>query len=136
MGVPASALTRKFTGKERDAESGLDNFGARYNASSLGRFTTPDPLYIEARRLADPQRLNLYAYARNNPVTITDPTGLDVALNCDTKQNCRKAVDSLKQPKGCSVQSRTRQGWQTPRCKGERGEELEQGGECVDGRHQ
>jgi RHS repeat-associated protein len=38
----------KVTGKERDAESGLDNFGARYDASSLGRFMTPDPLYIEA----------------------------------------------------------------------------------------
>ena len=34
----------KFTGKERDAESGLDNFGARYDASSLGRFMTSDPL--------------------------------------------------------------------------------------------
>jgi RHS repeat-associated protein len=32
----------KFTGKERDSESGLDNFGARYHASSLGRFMTPD----------------------------------------------------------------------------------------------
>ncbi len=36
--------THKFTGKERDSESGLDNFGKRYNASSLGRFMTPDPL--------------------------------------------------------------------------------------------
>ena len=32
----------KFTGKERDSESGLDNFGARYNSSSLGRFMSPD----------------------------------------------------------------------------------------------
>jgi RHS repeat-associated protein len=36
----------KFTGKERDTESGLDNFGARYNASSLGRFMSPDPVGI------------------------------------------------------------------------------------------
>ena len=90
----------KFTGKERDAESGLDMFGAGYYGSSLGRFMTPDPLYIEAHRLADPQRLNLYAYARNNPVTLTDPNGLDVALNCDNKQNCQKAVDSLNNRKG------------------------------------
>jgi hypothetical protein len=47
------------TGKERDPESGLDNFGARYDSSSMGRFMSPDPLYIEAHRLADPQRLNL-----------------------------------------------------------------------------
>ncbi len=34
--------TRKFTGKERDSESGLDNFGAGYNSSSLGRFMSPE----------------------------------------------------------------------------------------------
>jgi len=34
----------KFTGKERDFESGLDNFGARYMGSILGRFMSPDPL--------------------------------------------------------------------------------------------
>ena len=32
----------RYTGKERDTESGLDNFGARYDSSSLGRFMTPD----------------------------------------------------------------------------------------------
>ena len=36
-------LTYKFTGKERDSESGLDNFGARYDSSSIGRFMSPDP---------------------------------------------------------------------------------------------
>jgi RHS repeat-associated protein len=35
-------LPHKFTGKERDSESGLDNFGARYNSSQFGRFMTPD----------------------------------------------------------------------------------------------
>jgi RHS repeat-associated protein len=33
-----------FTGKERDTESGLDYFGARYYASSMGRFSSPDPM--------------------------------------------------------------------------------------------
>jgi RHS repeat-associated protein len=89
-----------FTGKERDSESGLDNFGARYDSSSTGRFMSPDPLYIEAHRLADPQRLNLYAYARNNPVNLTDPTGLDVALKCDTQANCNKAVQDFNGRKG------------------------------------
>jgi RHS repeat-associated protein len=67
----------KFTGKERDTESGLDNFGARYDASSMGRFMTPDPL---GGHLEDPQTLNKYAYVRNNPTTLTDPTGLDIWL--------------------------------------------------------
>jgi len=38
-----SGTTHKFTGKERDAESGLDNFGARYDSSSMGRFMSADP---------------------------------------------------------------------------------------------
>jgi RHS repeat-associated protein len=33
-----ASFAYKFTGKERDTESGLDNFGARYNASTMGRF--------------------------------------------------------------------------------------------------
>ena len=89
-----------FTGKERDGESGLDNFGARYNSSSMGRFMSPDPLYIEAHRLADPQQLNPYADARNNPVNFADPTGLDVTLKCDTKAKCAQAVADFNNPKG------------------------------------
>lgn len=68
----------KFTGKERDSESGLDNFGARYDASSLGRFMTPDPIFVTKHRLIDPQEWNLYAYVRNNPTNLTDPTGKDL----------------------------------------------------------
>jgi RHS repeat-associated protein len=63
-----------FTGKERDSESGLDNFGARYDSSSIGRFMSSDPGNAGAVN-ADPQSWNAYAYARNNPVNLTDPTG-------------------------------------------------------------
>jgi RHS repeat-associated protein len=63
-----------FTGKERDAESGLDNFGARYDSSSLGRFMSPYPI---GGRPAFPQSWNLYAYIANNPLNAVDPTGLD-----------------------------------------------------------
>ncbi len=62
--VQHASLIYKFTGKERDAESGLDNFGARYDASSMGRFMSADPVFISADRLTDPQSLNLYAYVR------------------------------------------------------------------------
>ncbi len=86
----------KFTGKERDSESGLDNFGARYDSSQYGRFMTPDPLWIKADRMLDPQRLNLYAYGRNNPLKFTDPTGIDVTIgNCPedhTVSQCFAAV--------------------------------------------
>jgi len=70
----------RFTGKERDAESGNDYFGARYYASSMGSFMSPDPLMATPERLLDPQEWNMYAYARNNPLSITDPTGLDIWL--------------------------------------------------------
>jgi RHS repeat-associated protein len=68
-----TATTHKFTGKERDTESGLDNFGFRYNASTMGRFMTPDsPSYSNHK---NPQSWNLYAYALNNPVSFRDADG-------------------------------------------------------------
>jgi len=71
-----------FTGKERDAESGLDYFGARYYASSMGRFMSPDPGWFFATNPSDPQSWNIYAYARNNPLSFVDPDGYDcVYLN-------------------------------------------------------
>jgi RHS repeat-associated protein len=72
----------RCTGKERDTESGLDYFGARYYGSSMGRFMSPDPLGPWVANAADPQSWNMYAYAGNNPLVNTDPTGYDcVYLN-------------------------------------------------------
>jgi RHS repeat-associated protein len=69
----------KFTGKERDSESGLDMFGARYYGSSLGRFMTPDwaakPITVPYANFGNPQSLNLYSYVQNNPSTVGDPDG-------------------------------------------------------------
>jgi RHS repeat-associated protein len=63
-----------FTGKERDAETGLDYFGARYFSAAQGRFTSPDAPLID-QDPADPQSWNLYSYVRNSPLIFTDPTG-------------------------------------------------------------
>jgi len=65
----------KFTGKERDTESGLDYFGARYLSSSMGRFMSPDP----SNQGVDfwlPQTWNRYAYVLNNPLSMVDKNGL------------------------------------------------------------
>ena len=68
-----------FTGKERDFESGNDYFGARYYASSMGRFLSPDwsakreP--IPYAKLDNPQSLNHYAYVFNNPLSHIDADG-------------------------------------------------------------
>ena len=67
----------RFTGKERDSESGNDYFGARYYASTMGRFMSPDPSQLEYADPTNPQSLNLYSYGWNNPLTNIDPTGLD-----------------------------------------------------------
>jgi RHS repeat-associated protein len=74
-----------FTGKERDAESGNDYFGARYYASSVGRFLSPDfddlddddPEPVPYADLQNPQTLNLYSYGRSNPLGGIDVDGHD-----------------------------------------------------------
>ena len=71
---------RKFTAKERDSETGLDYFGARYYSSRVGRFTTTDPAYTIQENLLDSQRWNKYTYGRNNPLRYVDPDGRDVRL--------------------------------------------------------
>ena len=74
------AMSYTFTGKERDSESGLDDFGDRYYSSPNGRFTSVDPIWVKIDRIVDPQRLNLYAYGRNNPLLFIDPDGRDVTI--------------------------------------------------------
>jgi RHS repeat-associated protein len=66
---------RLFTGKERDAETGQNYFGARYYRTNIGRFTTVDPAMDLKENLVDPQRWNRYAYALDNPLRYTDPDG-------------------------------------------------------------
>ena len=86
-GSTTTPTEHHFTGKERDAESGNDYFGARYYGSSMGRFLSPDPLFISPERLTDPQSLNLYSYVRNNPLGLTDDSGLDFYLACQTSDH-------------------------------------------------
>ncbi len=65
----------RYTGKERDEETGLAYHGARYYATWLGRWTAADPIGI-----AD--GLNVYAYVSNNPIKLHDPHGTNgVKLN-------------------------------------------------------
>ncbi len=82
----------KFTGKERDPESGLDNFIARYNSSSLGRFMSPDPDNAGAID-EDPQTWNAYSYVRNNPLRYTDPDGTHVRICVDGASKCYDLSD-------------------------------------------
>ena len=69
----------KWTGKERDAETGNDNFDARYYSSTYGRFLSADwsavPAPVPYANLTNPQTLNLYAIVRDNPETYVDLDG-------------------------------------------------------------
>ena len=105
----------KFTGKERDSESGLDNFGARYNSSQYGRFISPDPKMPSIRHLVNPQKWNKYAYVLNNPLSLFDPDGqeeITIVLRAFIPQ---KSVGGFKgdnrtfssSPSGPDVTSRT-----------------------------
>ena len=79
----------KFTGKERDSESGLDNFGARYDSSQYGRFMSVDPDNESGLdHMEDPQSWNGYAYVRNNPLVLTDPDGENYRVCDDNGDNC------------------------------------------------
>ncbi len=74
----------RFTSYERDAESGNDYAMARFDVNRLGRFSSADPL---SGFLSDPQSLNHYPYAGNDPINLIDPTGRDDGFyedpNCD-----------------------------------------------------
>jgi len=67
----------KFTGKERDAESGLDYFGARYYGNAIGRWITPDKPFAD-QHPENPQSWNLYMYAANRPTSLIDTDGREV----------------------------------------------------------
>jgi RHS repeat-associated protein len=68
-GGEVSAKRYRYIGQERDEETGLYHNGARYYAAWLGRWTSPDPAGLI-------DGTNVYAYSRNNPLTLSDPTGL------------------------------------------------------------
>ena len=67
----------KFSAKEKDAESGLYYFGARYYDPTIYRFLSPDPVIPTEKVLYNPQRWNLYGYCQNNPVCYLDSYGED-----------------------------------------------------------
>ena len=94
--APDTGDINKVTGKERDSESGLDNFGARYFGSSLGRFTSPDSPLLD-QHIADPQSWNLYSYVRNNPLSFVDPTGNAVELLCSGGDASECAAERQKE---------------------------------------
>ena len=89
----------KFNGKERDSESGLDEFGARYYTNAVGRFMIPDwaakPTTVPYANFGNPQSLNLYSYVQNNPTTLGDPDGHEIIYDPNLK-NAQVVKDSVQ----------------------------------------
>ena len=69
----------KFASKERDSETGLDYFGARYYSNGLGRWVSADwsatPVPVPYANFGDPQSLNLYGFVAGNPASRADQDG-------------------------------------------------------------
>ncbi len=92
-------VRQKFTSYERDNETDLDYAQARMYANRLGRFTSPDAVFINLERIQSPHLLNLYIYTRNNPLLYVDPNGLwewSTALGGDRSDtSIQGEIDSL-----------------------------------------
>jgi len=107
----ASSIPPHSTGKERDTESGNDYFGARYYASTMGRFMSPDwsakiqP--VPYAKLGDPQTLNLYAYVGNNPLGRADLDGHEWKFN----GNDQVTADQLKKAFEAGVKTQGKGAW-------------------------
>jgi RHS repeat-associated protein len=87
----------KFTGKERDIETGLDYFGARYYSNGLGRWVSADwsatPAPVPYANFGDPQSLNLYGFVGGNPASKADPDGHQSNVMCTVSCN----ISSMQQ---------------------------------------
>lgn len=99
-----SSPRQKFTGNERDTESGLDYFYARYYKNTVGRFLSYDPVFVTDGRLVDPQRLNLYIYARSNPFKFVDRNGEDITISGNNEEDARKKFNIFQN--GLNVEDR------------------------------
>ena len=97
--------TLKFTSKERDAETGLDYFGARYMSAAQGRFTSPDAPFAD-QNPADPQSWNLFSYVRNNPLRFVDPTGQYLVSCANGVTNCATEQASFEAARQAALQSK------------------------------
>ncbi|GGY12921.1 hypothetical protein GCM10010326_00040 [Streptomyces xanthochromogenes] len=82
-----------FVGGTKDADSGLTHLGAREYDPAIGRFISVDPL-LETDK---PQSLTGYTYAENNPVTLSDPTGM-ASVHCNPCSEQQKFVEEYVAP--------------------------------------
>jgi len=93
-GAEVSAKRYRYTGKEKDEETGLYYHGARYYAAWLGRWTAVDPSGVAGG-------LNLYEYGSSNPIVFNDPNGR-APRNADGSLNDEDPGVKLRRGQGLS----------------------------------
>lgn len=116
--ISQESTEHHFTGKERDSESGLDYFGARYYSSSMGRWMSPDwSAKIEPvpySKIEDPQSLNLYGYVGNNPLSLIDADGHAPSLDPRIRQQLLAEGDPFAASMGAQRGGALRDGVPNP----------------------
>ena len=122
MGTGTPITTRGFTGHEMVDALGIIHMNGRIYDPKLGRFLTPDGIVPDA---TNPQALNRYAYAYNNPVRLTDPSGHSPQDEIDNEKapsESTKGQDNVVQPNtapsggaGAGAGSSSRRGSAPPR---------------------
>jgi RHS repeat-associated protein len=85
----SDSVRQRFTGYQKDEETGLDFAEARYYNDAHGRFTAVDPL-LASGKSANPQTFNRYVYSMNRPLIMTDPTGMQAATKPKPKDSTPK----------------------------------------------
>lgn len=104
QGYAADDISQGFTGYQKDHESGLNFARARMYGTNWGRFTTTDPIIMESGRLADPHRINLYGYVRNNPLSAVDPDGEKIRILGSEEDRIKYEQDLNKRLSGTGLQ--------------------------------
>jgi RHS repeat-associated protein len=91
------SVRKRFTGYEKDQETGLDFAESRYYNNKHGRFTAVDPL-LASGKSSNPQTFNRYVYVGNNPLTRVDTDGKDWVIEV-TKEKGKITYRPLYVPK-------------------------------------
>ncbi len=102
VGLALNATPMTFTGLQLDPETNMSHAENRQLRMQIGRWMTADPSGKGAAMLEDPQTWNLYAYVRNDPMTLTDPSGLTPDQEGPDIIGCTKEC----QDKGAGPQSK------------------------------